>query len=57
MEKCMDVLLIRNGFFAFLLPFFETFPEVSDAFQLHILKEKLMLYKTQYLEAYLKVGK
>ena len=44
--KYENVLYIRNGFFAFLLPFFELFAEISDAFKLPILREQLMLYKT-----------
>ena len=47
----LNVYLIRIAFFAFLLPFFEAFGEIIDAFQLHILREELIIYKTRFLEA------
>ena len=47
----LNVYLIRIAFFAFLLPFFEPFGEIIDAFQLHILREELIIYKTRFLEA------
>ena len=53
----LNVYLIRIAFFAFLLPFFEAFGEIIDAFQLHILREELIIYKTRFLEAKLKVKK
>ena len=43
----LNVYLIRIAFFAFLLPFFEAFGEIIGAFQLHILREELIIYKTQ----------
>ena len=46
----LNVYLIRIAFFAFLLPFFEAFGEIIDAFQLHILREELIIYKTRFLE-------
>ena len=45
----------RIWFFVFLWPFFEAFGEIIDAFQLHILREELIIYKTRFLEAKLKV--
>ena len=47
----LNVYMIRIAFFAFLWPFFEAFGEIIDAFQLHILKEELIIYKTRFLEA------
>ena len=53
----LNVYLIRIAFFAFLLPFFEAFGEIIDSFQLHILREELIIYKTRFLEAKLLVKK
>ena len=47
----LNVYMIRIAFFAFLWPFFEAFGEIFNAFQLHILKEELIIYKTRFLEA------
>ena len=45
-KNILHVHLIEIAFFAFLLPFFEAFGEIIDAFQLHVLKEELIIYKT-----------
>ena len=49
-KSFFNVYLIGIAFFAFLLPFFEAFGEIIDAFQLHILREELIIYKTRFLE-------
>ena len=47
----LNVYMIRIAFFAFSMLFFEAFGEIIDAFQLHILREELIIYKMQFLEA------
>ena len=44
------MLYIKNGFFAFLMPFFEALLEIEIALQIMFLREKLMYYKKQVLE-------
>ena len=43
----------RLHFLRFCCPFLRHFLGISVAFKLHNLREKLILYKTQFLEAYL----